>query len=78
MRTRLARVGIVGFVLTVAVAVLPGERAGAVTEPAPPVEAAPAAPAVVTDHAVVDGRYIGCDTGYGDTSHTATSLAISE
>ena len=76
MRTRLARVGIAGFVLAVAVAVLPGERARAVTEPAPPVEAAPAV--TTTDHAIVNGGYVGCDTGYGDASSAATSLVVSE
>ena len=76
MRTRLARIGIAGFVLAVAVAVLPGERAGAVAETAPPLEAAPAA--VTADHAIVDGRYVGCDTGYGDSSPTSASLVISQ
>jgi hypothetical protein len=72
---QLARAGAVCFVLAIAAASAPSDRANAITESVPPV-AAPAA--VTTDHAIVDGRYVGCDTGYGDRSNTSASLVISE
>ena len=76
MRMRqLARAGAVCFVLAIAAASAPSDRANAITEPAPPT----AAPAAATaDHAIVDGGYVGCDTGYRDAAHMTASLVISE